>query len=166
MDRGGGQGDNSGAGEGGRDAVEEKGPQRWPSRPLERRLKEVAKAVGDGYCRLQMPLRLALNITETVAGHRLGALEGGGDYLPSSNASLGGGEEGAGDVGGDNGQCERMATRRSTGLKQMHNTAWIRQSALLDMDGSPPNEHKCEACRPWRVSGRRMLQPRGQGQWS
>ena len=36
-----------------------------------------------------MPLRLALGVRGTVAGHRLGALEGGG-YLPPSNASLGG----------------------------------------------------------------------------
>ena len=45
---------------------------------FDRRLEEVAKAVGGGYCRLQMPLRLALGVRETVAGHRLGALEGGG----------------------------------------------------------------------------------------
>ena len=43
-------------------------------------MEEVAKAVGGGYCRLQMPLKLALGVRETVAGHRLGALEGG--YLP------------------------------------------------------------------------------------
>ena len=34
-----------------RDALEEKGPQRR----LDRRLEEVAKAVGGSYCRLQMP---------------------------------------------------------------------------------------------------------------
>ena len=51
---------------------------------LDRRLEEVAKAVGGGYCRLQMPLKLALGVRGTVAGHRLGALEGGG----STNASL------------------------------------------------------------------------------
>ena len=49
----------------------------------------MRQAVGggcqSGYCRLQMPLRLALAVRETVAWHRLGALEGGG-YLP--NASL------------------------------------------------------------------------------
>ena len=33
-------------------------------------------AVGCGYCRLQMPLKLALAIRETVAGRWLGALEG------------------------------------------------------------------------------------------
>ena len=54
---------------------------------VDRRLEEVAKAVGAGYCRLQMPLRLALGVRGTVAGHRLGAL-GGGGYLPPSNASL------------------------------------------------------------------------------
>ena len=31
-----------------------------------------------GYCRLQMPLRLALAVRKTVAGRMLGALEGGG----------------------------------------------------------------------------------------
>ena len=65
----------------GRDAVEGKGPQRRPQRWLGRRLEEVAKAVGGSYCRLQMPLRPALGVRGTVAGHRLGGLEGGG-YLP------------------------------------------------------------------------------------
>ena len=61
-----------------RDALEWKGPQRWPQWRLDRRLEEVAIAVGGGYCRLQMPLKLALGVRETAAGHRLGALEGGG----------------------------------------------------------------------------------------
>ena len=43
---------------------------------------EDAKAVGGGYCRLHMPLKLALAVRGTVAGHRLGSLEGGGGYLP------------------------------------------------------------------------------------
>ena len=60
-----------------RDAFDGKGPQRRPQKLLERRLEEVAKAVGDGYSQLQMPLQLALVVEETVAGHRLGALEGG-----------------------------------------------------------------------------------------
>ena len=47
---------------------------------LDRRLEEVAKAVGGGYCRLQVPLTLALGARETVAGHRLGALEAGGGW--------------------------------------------------------------------------------------
>ena len=37
-------------------------PRRWPQRRLGRRLEEVAKAVGGGYCRLQMPLRLAPDV--------------------------------------------------------------------------------------------------------
>ena len=41
-------------------------------------MEEGAKAVGGGYCRLQMPLKLALGIRETVAGHKPGALGGGG----------------------------------------------------------------------------------------
>ena len=62
-----------GRGGGVTDALEEKGPQRR----LGRRLEEVAKAVGGGYCRLQMPLRLALGVRGTVAGHRLGTLDDG-----------------------------------------------------------------------------------------
>ena len=70
-----------------RDAVEGKGPQRQPQNRAHRGWEEVAKAVGGGYCRLQMPLKLAL----TVAGHRPGAPPGGGGGLtpsPSSKASL------------------------------------------------------------------------------
>ena len=65
-----------------RDALEGKGLQRRPQKRLGRRLEEVAKAVGGGYCRLQMPLRLALGVRETVGGHRLGALEAGGGGVP------------------------------------------------------------------------------------
>ena len=65
-----------------RDALEGRAPQRRPQRRLDRRLEEVAKAVGGRYCPLQMPLRLALGVRGTVAGHRLGALEGGGGFLP------------------------------------------------------------------------------------
>ena len=42
--------------------------------------------VGDGYCRLSMPLKLALGARATVAGHSLGALEG--VISPHSNGSL------------------------------------------------------------------------------
>ena len=62
----------------GRDALEGKGPQGRPQQRLDRRLEEVAEAVEGGYCRLQMPLKPALGVRETVAGRRLGALEGGG----------------------------------------------------------------------------------------
>ena len=65
-----------------RAALEGKGPQRRPQKRLDRRLEEVAKAVGGGYCRLQMPLRPALGVRGTVAGHRLGALEGGRGVPP------------------------------------------------------------------------------------
>ena len=52
-----------------RDALEGKGPQgREGTRSL----------VESDYCPLQMPLKLALAVKETVAGHRLGALPGGG----------------------------------------------------------------------------------------
>ena len=63
-----------------REALEGEGPQRRPQEQLGRRMEGVAKAVGGGYCRLQMPLTLALAVRGTVAGHRLGALEGGGGY--------------------------------------------------------------------------------------
>ena len=65
-----------------RDAVEEKGPQRRPQKRLDTRLEEVAKAVGGDYCRLQMPLKLALAVRETVAGHGRGTLEGGAPPVP------------------------------------------------------------------------------------
>ena len=45
-----------------RDALEGKGPQRR----FGRRLEEVAKAVGGGYCRLHMPLRRALGVSSGV----------------------------------------------------------------------------------------------------
>ena len=68
-----------------KDALEGNGPQRWPQKRLDRRLEEVAKAVGGGYCRL--PLKLAIAVRETATGCRLGTLEGGG--VPRiSNASL------------------------------------------------------------------------------
>ena len=54
--------------------LESKGPQRR----LDRRLEEGAHAVGGGYCRLQMPLKLALGVRETVAG--LGRPGGRGGY--------------------------------------------------------------------------------------
>ena len=59
-DRGQHNGGGLGGGGAGRDALERKGHQRAPQRRLGRRLEEVAKAVGGGHCRLQMPLKLAL----------------------------------------------------------------------------------------------------------
>ena len=53
----------------------------------------VAKTVGGGYCRLQMPLSLVVPVRETVAGRRLGALEGGGVPPPPFHCIPG---EGAG----------------------------------------------------------------------
>ena len=70
-----------------RDAFEGKRPQRRPQERLDGRFEEVAKAVRGGYCRSQMPLKLALGVRGTVAEQRLGALEGGRG-TPPSNASL------------------------------------------------------------------------------
>ena len=57
-----------------RHALEGRAPQRQPEERVDGRLQAVAKAVGGGYCRLQMPLRLALGVRGTVSGHRLGTL--------------------------------------------------------------------------------------------
>ena len=56
---------------------EGEGSQRRPQQRLGGQLEEVAKAVGGGYCRLQMLLRPALAVRGTVAGHRPGALKKG-----------------------------------------------------------------------------------------
>ena len=55
------------------DALEWTAPPRSPQGRLDGRLEEV-EAVGGGYCRLQMPLRLAVAVRETAAGHGPGAL--------------------------------------------------------------------------------------------
>ena len=55
-----------GRGGGGGDAFEGKGPRRRPQKRLDRRLEEVAKAVGGGYCRLQMPFKPALGTQQTA----------------------------------------------------------------------------------------------------
>ena len=72
----------TGGGGQGRDALEGKGPQSRPQKRLDRWLEEVAEVLGGGYCQLQMPLKPALAVRETVAGHRLGALEEGGGGVP------------------------------------------------------------------------------------
>ena len=45
----------------------------------------LPKRLGGGYCRLRMPLKLALAVREAAAGHRLDALEGG--YPPHFQCS-------------------------------------------------------------------------------
>ena len=44
--------------------------------------RRLPKRFGGGYCRLQMPLRLALGVRGTVGGRKLGASEGGGGPPP------------------------------------------------------------------------------------
>ena len=63
---------------GGGDALEGKGSQGRFQKRFDGRLEEVAEAVGGGYYRLQMPLKLAFAVRETVAGRRLGVLKWGG----------------------------------------------------------------------------------------
>ena len=65
-----------------RDALEGKGPQRPPQRRLDRRLEEVAKAVGGRLLSVTNASDVGVCRQKTVAGHTLGALEGGGGYLP------------------------------------------------------------------------------------
>ena len=64
-----------------RDASEGKGPQRWPQRRLDRRLEEVATAVGGGYCRLQMPFRLVFGVRGQWLGIGWAPWGGGGPPL-------------------------------------------------------------------------------------
>ena len=56
--------------------------RRRPAQSAGRRLEEVAKAVGGGYCRLQMPSKLKPAVRGTVAGHRLGGPGEGGGVPP------------------------------------------------------------------------------------
>ena len=56
-----------------------------------------------GYCRLQMPLKLALGVRETVAGRRLGALEGGGGLPAPPFRFIPGEMVGEGGNGNENG---------------------------------------------------------------
>ena len=66
-----------------RDALEGKGLQRLFQKRLNRRLEEAAKAVGSGYCRLQMPLKHL-----PFGGQWLGIGWAPWSPAPTSNASL------------------------------------------------------------------------------
>ena len=73
-----------------RDALGGKAPRRWPQKPLDGRLEDVAKAVAEGYRRLQMPLKSHL---ASGGGQWLGVgwapwRGGGGGGSPASDASL------------------------------------------------------------------------------
>ena len=68
-----------------RDAVEGNGPRRRPQKRSDRRLVEVAKAVGGSYCRLPRPLKLALGASSASNIGRGGGGGGSrGGYTPSS----------------------------------------------------------------------------------
>ena len=58
--------------------IRREGASEAASKAVRQAVGGVAKAVGGGYYRLQMPLSPALAVRGTVAGHRLRALEGGG----------------------------------------------------------------------------------------
>ena len=69
----------------GQGCIRREGASEAAPEAVRRAVGAVAKAVGGGYRRLQMPLKLAFAVRETVAGRRLGALDGGGGgrgYLP------------------------------------------------------------------------------------
>ena len=66
-------------GGGGQGCIRRAGDLRGnPSSGSARGWRRLPKRLGGDYDRLQMPLRLALAVRGTVAGHRLGTLEGGG----------------------------------------------------------------------------------------
>ena len=90
------------------------GPQRRPQRRLDRRLEEFAKAVGGGYCRLQMPLRLELGVRETVVGRPGG--RGGGPPLPMR--PWGRGSKGGG------GAPSTVVSRSTPFLPLLHSCRW------------------------------------------
>ena len=121
-----------------RDALEGEGSERRPQRRFDRRLQEVAKAVGGGYCRLQRPLKLAQAVRETVAGHRLGALEGGGvppplpmhPWLPSPPPPPGGS------------QCGTWRGRRHSSRGDQQQVLWSLWPLALSMSRRPS--------MPWR----------------
>ena len=50
--------------------------------------EEVRRAVGGGYCRLQMPWKLARAVRETVLGVGWALWRGGGGTSPHFNPSL------------------------------------------------------------------------------
>ena len=60
--------DKAFVGQKGGGVLDGKGPHGRPQKRLDRRLEEVVKAVGGGFCRFQKPLELALAVRETVAG--------------------------------------------------------------------------------------------------
>ena len=69
-------------------SLEGKAPQRRPQERLDRRSEEIAKAVGGGYCRLEMPLELELSVWGHWLGMGLAHWKGDPPPPPPSNASL------------------------------------------------------------------------------
>ena len=127
---------------GGAGCIRRKGPQER----VDRRLEEVAKAVGGGYCRLQMPLKLALGVRETVAGRRLGARG-----APRSHAK--------GRTGDCPGPCKETATQQNVtqGVPPfpLQCTPRAGGGGGVADEGGPPR-----LVRRWRC-GRRAATPSG-----
>ena len=78
-----------GGGEAGQGYIRREGIQTWSQRRVDRRLEGVAKAVGGGYCRLPMPLSMALAIERQWLGVGRAPWRGEEVPTPLSNASLG-----------------------------------------------------------------------------
>ena len=89
-------GGEGGEGVMGRDAVEGKGPRRPPQRRSDRRLEEVAEAVGGGFCRLKIAIEAGTWRLPWLIGWA--PWKGGGGS--AHGGALGGGMGGGGALGG------------------------------------------------------------------
>ena len=80
-----------GGGGGGQGCIRREGTSEAAPEAVRQSVGGGCQSGGEGYCRLQMPLKPAIAVTGTVAGRRLGALDAGGGGVPAppSNAFLG-----------------------------------------------------------------------------
>ena len=72
--QGGGQGDGADVGVR-QGCIRREGASEAAPEAMRQAVEGGCQSGWGGYCRLQMPLRLALGVRGTVAGHRLGALD-------------------------------------------------------------------------------------------
>ena len=141
-------------------ASEGTGPHDGLQRRLGRRLEEVAKAVGGGCCRLQMPLRPALGVGGTVAGHRLRALEGegGGSQMPWRPGTGGQGQSG----GGHRLRPPRVTFRRVVvPLRGPGQSPVLHFACCVGSLRSVGRCGRCSRCWRFRVRGAQSLVCRG-----